>query len=288
MTDAIFISPHLDDAALSCGGGIVRLVRAGCRVTVVTVFTADQPADSPLTPLARRSHASWGAGEAPFETRRTEDRDALALLGAVPEHLGLLDAIYRRSASGDALYADPLASISAEDAEKFMPRLVDALRTSALSAFPEARVFCPAGVGGHVDHVLVRRAAEELLQPEDLVYYDEYPYVARPETAPLAGAGAAADWPVQHLALSPEEVDARIAAVARYGSQLRGLFPTQAERLREIASARIPGIGGRLVRPPDVRASAERMAARMREDLESVGGERYRWSPRRESPFPPA
>ena len=27
MADALFISPHLDDAALSCGGGIARLVR---------------------------------------------------------------------------------------------------------------------------------------------------------------------------------------------------------------------------------------------------------------------
>ena len=286
MTDAVFISPHLDDAAMSCGGGIVRLVRTGGHVTVVSVVTADQPAGVPLSPIARRSHASWGAGDSPLAARQDEDRAALAVLGALPQHLGQLDAIYRRSPAGDALYADPLAPITADDTERFFPRIVEALRSSALLASPDAVVFCPMGVGGHVDHVLVRRAVEELIDAEDLVYYEEYPYSARPGVAPPAGGGDA-EWPPQLLALTPEEVEARISAVACYSSQLRGLFPSDAERLREIVATRIPILGSHVVRPPDVRASAKRMAERVREDVAAVGGERYRWSPRRGSPFPP-
>ena len=283
---AIFVSPHLDDAALSCGGGIARLTRAGTSVKVVSVFTADQPPGEPLSPLARRSLASWGAGDQPFELRRAENRTALELLGAEAEDLGLLDAIYRRAASGPPLYSDPLVPPSREDVERFLPQLTDALRRSSVATRAGAPVFCPAGTGGHVDHLLVRRAVEQIVEPREVVYYEEYPYSTRPETSATPDA-AAESRPFVALPLTPDELDARIAAIGCYESQLRGLFPSEPERLREIASARLPVVGSRLVRPPDLHASRARMAARVRRDAANLGGERYRW-PEGGSPFPDA
>jgi LmbE family N-acetylglucosaminyl deacetylase len=254
-------------------------------VTAVTVFTADRPPDAPLSALARRSHASWGAGDQPFASRRKEDDAALALLGAAAERLGLLDAIYRLSPAGSPLYDDPLVLPAPDDIQRFLPSLVATLGESALATSPLARVFCPSGIGGHVDHVLTRQAVEWVLDEEDLVYYEEYPYSVRPGVASAAPDEAAS--PPRHtLALTAEELEARIAAIACYASQLRGLFPSEAERIREIASARIPVVGDWLVRPPDVRASSQRMASQVRHDVAESGGERYLWSPRRESPFP--
>jgi LmbE family N-acetylglucosaminyl deacetylase len=285
MDRAIFVSPHLDDAVLSCGGGITRLVRARIPVTVVTVFTADQPPGQPLSRLARRSHASWGVGDQPFSARRAEDSAGLEVLGVHSEHLGLLDAIYRRSSAGDALYSDPLTPPTAEDLERFLPVLADALRAPLSAASRQTRVFCPAGTGGHVDHRLVRRAVEQTAEADAIVYYDEYPYSARPGVSSET-SNDATGWPLSLLPLTAEEIEARIAAARCYGSQLRGLFPTRDERVREILSARIPVVGSWFVRPLDPNASGDRMAAQVRRDLANAGGERYRWSPRRESPFP--
>ena len=283
-TDAIFVSPHLDDAALSCGGAIAHLVGSGARVAVVTVFTADRPAGEPLSALARRTHASWGIGEEPFAARRDEDLAAMQLLAAHAEHLGLLDAIYRRSASGEALYGDQLVAPAAEDAERFLPQLVAALEASALGAAREARVFCPESTGGHVDHTLVRTAVEQIVGAGRIVYYSEFPYSARPGVS-AARPDDAATSTAHALPLTAEEVDARIAAVACYASQLRGLFPSEAERLREIASARIPVVGRHLARPADVAASRERMAKAIRGDIERGDGERYWWPEQAGSPF---
>ncbi|KAB2956573.1 MAG: PIG-L family deacetylase, partial [Thermoanaerobaculia bacterium] len=47
MTDLLVLSPHLDDAVLSCGGRIADEVARGRDVLVVTVFTADEPAEPP-------------------------------------------------------------------------------------------------------------------------------------------------------------------------------------------------------------------------------------------------
>lgn len=285
MVPAIFVSPHLDDAVLSCGGGIARLTHAGTTVPVVTVFTADQPLGEPLSPLARRAHTSWGVGDQPFAVRRAEDLSALRLLGAEAVHLGLLEAMYRRSRSGTARYQDSLASPTPCDVEYFLPQLAAALRDSPVAATPGARVFCPTGTGGHVDHVLVRRAIEQIVDAEAIVYYEEYPYVTRRGVS-SAMTGTAETQPPDALSLSAEELEGRIAAIGCYASQLRGLFPSGPERLNEIASARLPVIGRWLVRPPNAEASLERMAAQVRKDTSSLGGERYRWPSGSGSPFP--
>ena len=75
---------------------------------------------------------------------------------------------------------------ASEDLERFLPQIIAALNDSALAAHPDARVFCPAGTGGHVDHVLTRQAVEQVVNRDAIVYYDEYPYSARPTVSASA------------------------------------------------------------------------------------------------------
>jgi LmbE family N-acetylglucosaminyl deacetylase len=290
MPGVIVVSPHLDDAALSCGGGIARLVGAGVPVTVVTVvtvFTADQPLGEPLSPLARRAHLAWGVGDQPFAVRRAEDFAAAKLMGVLSEHLGLLDAIYRRSPLGEPLYSAMLGEPAADDEARFLPRLVETLRGSSLTSQQWNRVLCPTGIGEHPDHVLTRQAVEQIVDPRSIVYYDEYPYSTRPESATQDVSEP--NGPTPHkLPLTAEETDARIAAIACHTSQLRGLFPSGYERLADIASARIPVVGAWMVRPPDAKKSRARMAEQVRRESAQAGGETYRWPSESASPFPSA
>ena len=77
-----FISPHLDDIALSCGGFVRRLVGSGELVTIVSVCTADTPTGQPLSAAAKHVHAEWQLGEQPYPHRRAEDAKACVALGA--------------------------------------------------------------------------------------------------------------------------------------------------------------------------------------------------------------
>src|SRR3954468_5652850 len=94
---AIFLSPHFDDIALSCGGVAARLSRMGARCLGVTIFTAPAPEDVPLSPFATAMHDEWERShgttvEAINEVRRDEERAAMRLLGLEPVWLDLLDA----------------------------------------------------------------------------------------------------------------------------------------------------------------------------------------------------
>lgn len=276
LRPALFISPHLDDAALSCGGLIRRLADEGVSVVIATVCTDDHDGAA-LSALARQAHRQWDLGETPFQGRRAEDTEACRLLGAQSVHLGMRDAVYRLGEGGRP-YDRYITACDATDATAFLTR-ADEVLAPLLAENPGALVFCPASVGGHVDHALVRHAVERLCDAERLVYYAEYPYWSRDGCLASGGRDLLPGAESELVPLTDEELLARVAATACYRSQLRGLFPSSTERARSIVDAHIPVLRQWVLGKPDYDASARRMAARLKRDVARCGGEYYLWLP---------
>jgi LmbE family N-acetylglucosaminyl deacetylase len=263
--DALFLSPHLDDAVLSCGGQIHRRTAAGERVVVVTVF-AGVPEGS-ATLLAIELQALWGLPADPREAiaaRIAEDDAALAALGAEPERWGLIDAVYRgrATASGltDASYPT-LRSLFSEPRDDEDERGLQAALADLLRALPAARrVLVPLGVGRHVDHVLVRRAAEAAFPDHDhLRYYEELPYARRwlaVRRALRGGGSPVRRWVPETVRLEPADVDAKCRAVACYESQLGSAFRDEADLRRQVKAALRRG-GERIWRPRSNQVRSE-------------------------------
>ncbi|MGW0121216.1 PIG-L deacetylase family protein [Streptomyces sp. NPDC003327] len=191
----LVLSPHLDDAVLSCGA---LLGWAGRRapVTVATLFTEGAP--PPYTLSVRRYLKQTGAADAEelFAARRAEDREVLAALGVGLRHLGLVDGLFRRlprPRPGTRVLARVLPEVahvyptyrlhlsrgrvSAHD-EGTLTAVAEAV--DALLPAPSGGVIlAPLGVGGHADHVLARTAAER--SGRRVVYYSDFPYDQRAE-----------------------------------------------------------------------------------------------------------
>ena len=70
----VYLSPHFDDASLSCGGNIHRQEQAGEPVLVVTVCAAPPSANEPLSPFAESQHKNWGNPGDIVAMRQTEDQ----------------------------------------------------------------------------------------------------------------------------------------------------------------------------------------------------------------------
>jgi hypothetical protein len=95
---ALALSPHLDDAAFSCGGTLARLAEAGWRVVVATLFTRSVP-DPTGFALACQLDKGLGPEVDYMALRRAEDRDAMRALGAEARWLDLPEAPHRRYGS---------------------------------------------------------------------------------------------------------------------------------------------------------------------------------------------
>jgi LmbE family N-acetylglucosaminyl deacetylase len=153
------VSPHLDDAALSCA--LFLAANPGC--CLITVFTAGPASVSPLTTWDRAARY-FKDGADVMAVRRGEDAEAAALLGADPLHLPYWDRQYRNEQYG---YQGP-----AED--DLAPAIAADLLAQAVRQ-PRPWLI-PLGLG-HPDHRLATDAA--LLcdpRPAEIYVYADLPY----------------------------------------------------------------------------------------------------------------
>lgn len=225
----VYLSPHLDDAVMSCGGLIHRQTASGEQVQAITLF-AGEVRDGEPSPFALVQHNYWGNPPRPIPLRRAEDIAALTLLGAEAWHLDTLDAVYRAGPDGSWLYADEQAlwqEVSPADplAEAGMQPLVDQVAVLIPPA-EHALVYAPLGVGRHVDHQLAHAAARELqARGYRLAFYEDYPYAMRPGATQLAVTAAGAEeWKVEAVPLAPADIAAKVSALSYYHSQMYVLF----------------------------------------------------------------
>src|SRR5574341_1927891 len=176
MFDALYLSPHFDDAVLSCGAQIYDRRQRGERVAVVTVCAATPTPFEELSPFAASLHARWRQlGD--FD-RAAEDREALGRLGATPIHLPFHDCIYRRAPTGEWLYTSEAALFG--EASPLEASLINKLagEFDRLALKPDATIFIPRAIGNHIDHQITRTAGERWCRARGrpFQYYADYPY----------------------------------------------------------------------------------------------------------------
>lgn len=213
----IYLSPHLDDAVLSAGGLIHEQTKAGLPVEIWTVFAgyASQPE---LSSFAQVLHHLWGfaSAEESVHSRRQEDARAAQILGASVVHFDFPDAVYRRSAEGEWLYPQDV-SVTPHPGDASLPAAI--ADTVALRLLPDDILVCQLAIGGHVDHLLARAAADLLGRPlwydADLPYLFNHPDDLEPHTAAMSAVVN----PVSEEGLAAWE-----RAILAYTSQLSTVF----------------------------------------------------------------
>jgi len=179
----VYISPHLDDAALSAGGWIYDQTQAGNPVEIWTILCGYPPTKE-LSLYARLMHLQWGmpSVRSVVNMRRAEDKKAAAILGAKVHHFDFLDCIYRKDKHGNWLYSNIFVDPHPNEAD--FPAEIAAAIAARLK--PDDKLVCQLGIGKHVDHVTVRRAAELLGRPlhyvVDIPYYFKTPEHLGPKT----------------------------------------------------------------------------------------------------------
>jgi LmbE family N-acetylglucosaminyl deacetylase len=232
----VYVEPHFDDVALSCGGQVRLQSQAGEPVLVVTLFAGNPGRGADVTAFAAGQHERWGGHDDPIAARRAEEEAALRALGADWLALGYHDAIYR----GEQYLSDHdlFGPVKPGDAG-----LVEAIAAELRSVGREqdgGTWYAPLGVGNHVDHQVGRDAARAA-GLSTLLLYEDFPYAARQPIEPVARrVGAVPDGATG----IGEALETKIAAIGCYRSQMPTLFG-DAERMaaavRSFALARGDG-----------------------------------------------
>ena len=168
----IYISPHMDDAVLSCGGRIAMQSAQGESVLVVTIFSEIDEAKA----------AAMMPGMPPCGLREMQDNDETALERLGVDHLRLnyQDGAFRQNFPV-LRYGSHLRS-----ARRFAG-VLKMIRTDLeriCSAAACRNLYFPLGIGQHIDHHLAYLIGDQFRQyPGDhpsVFFYEDIPYVFIP------------------------------------------------------------------------------------------------------------
>lgn len=219
----LFLSPHPDDAPLSCGGTIYHLRESeGAQCVILSVMSGDPPPNLPDTPHVRELHERWQAGEDPMAARRAEDEQAAIVLSAKTIiHTALPDCVYRLAPDGSALYPerdDIFGEVNGEDSA--YPAL---LVTPLPFADQVTHVYAPLAVGHHVDHQILRDWALALKARDpalNVLFYEDYPYSEQPDEVEKALAFYQVPLRLEPQQLREIDVMIKLVALQHYASQI--------------------------------------------------------------------
>jgi LmbE family N-acetylglucosaminyl deacetylase len=239
--DTIYLSPHLDDVALSCGGQIFRQTKMGRRVLVVTIMAGDPVIDQ-ISAFADSLHRRWQLSDLAevVQARRAEDVAACRILGAAYQHWNLPDCIYRVDPAGELLYKDVEAIFGTVHQAEF--DLIERIARTFGDLPGHGRLVSPLALGHHVDHQIVRRAAKTRFGP-GLWHYEDYPYTQWPEVSQELNNFREEDWQFDIIPLDDEALEARAQAIASFTSQVSSFFRDETD-LRQQVRAYASKVGG--------------------------------------------
>ena len=204
------LSPHVDDAAYAIAITLARAALNGETIEVVNCFTETTYAPE----------LEYKPKVAISTLRAEEDARVVASLGSnsTSSFLGLPDTSARVG------YDEVSESFHRRDftagEEQLQAALVAAFSAMKTRIPVGSPVFSPMGFGNHVDHRLVRAAAEEIFPLERLIYYEDMPYS---KSAPRRVLRKHLDRPEFDSVLCPgsqAEIRNKEEALCSYASQL--------------------------------------------------------------------
>lgn len=172
QVDTIVLSPHPDDAALSAAH--VLMASHGESVMVVDVFSQ--------TAWWRLSESAGDLDE--IQRVRFAEEQLMARMADVKLRvLGLPEALLRGHRLDD-VFASEMDHLDRGAADKLRESI-----KQIVAEHPHARWYLPMGVGGHIDHRIVKEAASGVLKEvgvREVWFYEELFYAAETQT-PVAG-----------------------------------------------------------------------------------------------------
>lgn len=214
---ALFLSPHLDDVAFSCGGLAAILADAGWHTVLATLFTR-----SILSPkgfaLACQLDKALDPDIDYMALRRGEDTLAAGILDVgIVRWMGLPEAPHRGYGSPAELFG----GIRNDDSAA--AEITTAMRSLDTAHRPHL-VLAPQGIGNHVDHRLVTSCALAAFGALRLAYYRDAPYVIRhPEARPSLGTDGGTHTAIDISRALERKISASAAYTTQVGFQFGGL-----------------------------------------------------------------
>lgn len=216
----VFVSPHLDDAVLSCGYLLEKLKEANKNILIITVFT--KCTKVPPTPQAINfiEICGYDSGLHLFKNREKEDIEALKIFSAQHAFLGFTDAAWRLDRKRLPIYKTQKIQFSGRISMKDK-HIINNIKQELKKylQYKNSLILAPLGVGNHVDHVIINNIVRKFKQ--NAIFWEDFPY-NRNKNDVWKGIKRANAINIFTIKNSKNELKEK--AIKKYKSQIKSIF----------------------------------------------------------------
>ena len=222
----LIVSPHLDDAVLSCGDFISKISNKVI-VDVLTVFSNEYN-NNDFSKGIINYHSKCFLPYKSMYHRKSEDLKALKILNCNPIYMDLDECLYRKN-NGRFIYPNDkkIYKLSKKDKqynekvlkEKFNFKIYD-------------YIFFPLAIGKHVDHQIINEFGYNL-EYTNIYFYEDVPYICYNK----------GKYPInfkkkynlhKSININEENFQKKILAILEYKSQHHILWPDYLKMLSDL------------------------------------------------------
>lgn len=225
---ALFISPHFDDAVLSCCLPLIEWTQRRQSVLLLTIFTQGQ--DQVVSADAKRfiTMSQARSARSLFTKRIREDQAAARSLGPsiTTLHWKFCDASFRTHPDGTLLYPNFKTVFSGQlhptDKQLYHDLVTALQKLTQVGVTSKTKVYAPLGVGHHVDHVLTYQAVKAVFP--HTIWWEDSPYNLDAVATYRRQAELGGIQPTITHYLTSQQAQRKLQALSAYTSQLDGLY----------------------------------------------------------------
>lgn len=229
MNKVLVLSPHLDDAAFSLGPYLADASKKN-KITVATVFTKSEKDLSDFA-MACQLDKGLSCDVDYMSIRREEDIEWSNRINVKVIHGLLPEAPHRGYNSAKELFG------SITELPNFENDLNDWFLDLLHKTKPDA-IFCPLGVGSHVDHVLVRQTVlNQKLSKAPIFLYKDLPYAEHVSFNLSDYILKDDNWIETNVSLSIESIEQAIYAAEAYKTQIKFQFGSKINMISTLKRA---------------------------------------------------
>lgn len=239
-TEYIFISPHLDDAVLSCGELIYKLVNnKNAKCKILTIFTGSIKSHK-ISCAIQQFHLNCQRGRDLMLFRKQEDAEATKILNCTYEHLEFPECIYRTNEEGAYIYPklDQIYKYNPAQ-EKYYEEKIENILFKKLKDKINTEIYAPLSIGNHVDHVITNKIMYQLSKkiPGIIYYYEDVPYIFKVTDKTEEMKTKTKQLKMKIIKISDSEWQRKILAVLLYKSQMHVMWKNVKAMISEMDNA---------------------------------------------------
>jgi LmbE family N-acetylglucosaminyl deacetylase len=174
----LILSPHRDDAAFSLAIAITNWLKAGHTVTILNIFTRSRHAPySDAGFVHENDELSYVSAMRLREDEHFIRRITETLPKGLKSKLHMVDLNLKDAPIRLRIPLEELSDTPVNPADSSIEKIRKALVKQSEAGAMEALVL-PAGLGNHVDHLVVREAAMSFTTAIASAFYEDLPYAA--------------------------------------------------------------------------------------------------------------